>query len=568
MTANRRDGSSPKEQATHSVSTGTAKVGKCPSHLKNVPGECDRTLIRPNRGSDECELGYWHRVAHENGLRETMWLAQVLGIRSFSQLRVCPTCLQTGSQRWAQSWQTDLLPVCTIHQTWLVDECSACGTRFRFGTSNFLTCACGEPLWKAEDEPVASEVLHAINEAGATPEVLVWLGSIAMFGLSTRPQKRATLRRVSLQRSVFIAGANVVNGWPATFQALLDRDRHRPLAVGVPQLLKEAFPGLGRMIRDLASDYWRRHVRKTLTDYVADSVTSLHPICKPAKGASEFQPSRAKLAQDLKVGRRRLTRLIDTLPPEQLLVRRAGSGRRRMIVRDDHIQMLQQHLNDTISLAEVARLLGVQPDRIKALVVAGELHRNGVAFSRSEVLELSRSLVFRSGPVPEAAKAVSLNEAFKKWVRISDTSPFLAAIRTGDLAAWSKNLPARMGDLVLDASQVLAWSPPKGQMTLDWLSIPKAALALKLKQEVVYGLVRQGWIETEVHDTGRRRSCSISAGELDRFKGRYESLVHAAKRAGVPARRAYDWAVKEGLDFISGPTVDGSRQYFVRTKHQ
>jgi hypothetical protein len=541
-------------------------AGKVPCATAEAQTQLEHILIRPTRFPDECDVGYWHRVAHENGLRETKWLAHAMGLRSHARLRVCPCCLRAASPKWARSWQTSPIPVCSSHQTWLIDGCSKCGRPISFHTSNFLACACGEPLWKAVPDSVESEVSRAMEEYGASSEALLWLGSLSLNCLPSRPQKRASVRRVSVQRSFIIAGARVVNDWPAAFRLILGRDRHPPIAVGVPQLLKEAFPGLSRMIRDLACDHWRSRVHEALEGYVADSVTTEHPILKPSKKASELRPNRMKLAQDLSVGKRRLTRLIDTLPPEQLLVRRGRSGRRRIMVRGDHLQLFQQHLNDTISLTSVARLLGIQPSRVTALVVSGELHRKGTGFSRNEVLEFDRNLVARLTREAEGVKAVSLSNVFRKWVRVADTSAFLASVRSGDLAAWWDGAPARMGDLILDASQALAWRAPPCQTALDWLTIPKAATALKLKQEVVYGLVHKGWIKTENRPGGRRRSRTVSVEEIDLFKSRFEPLVEAAKRAGVPARRALEWATTEGFELITGPSVDASRQYFVRIR--
>ncbi|MDZ4104043.1 MAG: hypothetical protein U1E12_20445 [Hydrogenophaga sp.] len=322
-----------------------------PSHDFTDSDSPAKLLIRPDKQSGECSLGYWHRVAHENGLRETKLLAGTLGIRSFAQLRVCPACLREGSVHWSESWSSSFLPICPIHQVWLSDECTACGSQIKFASSNLQTCKCGEPYGQGADTPVEAEVALALNRGDAQHEVLVWLGALAHFGLTSRPQKRATVRRVSLQRNLAIAGARIVNGWPATFSELLDQVRQPPLASGVPQLVREAFPNLGRMVRDLASKAWRKRVQDALHAYVVESARSINPISTPTKGATELQPSLRMLAQDLDVSLRRLSHLIDSMPNGYLCVRRAGKGRRKLVVREEDRQMLKAHLDDSITVA-------------------------------------------------------------------------------------------------------------------------------------------------------------------------------------------------------------------------
>lgn len=523
-----------------------------------------RLLVRPKQAQGECELGYWHRVAHENGLRNSRWLGTTLGIRSLAQLRVCPACLGTDTGHWAQSWRTSHLPVCSLHQVWLVDECSACGSQINFRSSSFLRCQCGQALSAANAPALDREVLRAINEAGASSEVLLWLGSISCFGLSTRPQRRAATRQVRLLRNLFVAGAIVVNDWSTSFPVLLDRARHQPQSPGEPQLLREAFPGLSRMIRDIACDHWRSQILEALTGYVAQSLMTDCPINRSTRVSNQFQPCFNSLAQDLGIGKRRLSRLVDELPPDQLLVRRAGKGRRRLVVRADHRRLFEDHLGDSISLKEAARMLGLQPKRVELLCEAGGLRRNGGPFSKRAALGFARSLMARARLPPIGSAACTLSDAFKKWIRSADTLRFFASIETGDLVVWSNTHSSRLGEMILDERQVRAWSASIRQEALDWISIPKAAVALQLKQEVVYDLVHRGWIETVVRDMRGRRARAISQDALRHFQKQYEPLIAAAKREGVLPRHALSWALETGLEFISGPSVDGARQYFVR----
>lgn len=523
-------------------------------------------LIRPEPQTGECRVGYWHRVAHEHGLRETKLLACTLGIRSSAQLRVCPACLREGSGHWSESWTSSFLPICPIHQVWLSDECTACGSRINFASSNLQTCKCGEPFGQADGRPVEAEVALALHRGDTPHEVLVWLGALAHFGLTSRPQKRATVRRVLLQRDLAIAGARIVNGWPASFSELLGQVREPPLATGAPQLVREAFPNLSRMVRDLASKAWRNRVQDALLAYVVDSARSTNPISTPTKKATEVQPSLKMLAQDLGISLRRLSHLIDSMPEGHLCIRRAGKGRRKLVVREEDRQMLKAHLGDSITVAQAVNLLGIQPRRVAALVASGKLHASGATISQNSVHELTSSLLARVIPSGASEGTVSLREAFRKWIRAKDTGEFLTAISAGELRIHSSKESPRLGDLILRVEDARAWQPTERLQRMDWFTIPQAAIVLKLKQEVLYGLVNQGLISTQVRDTGRRASRSISSSEIRKFQAHYEPLANAARRARVLPRHAHSWALNEHLELVSGPTIDGVRQYFVRTQ--
>jgi hypothetical protein len=546
-------------------SAGLADVGRSTS--EGISPELHRQLlIRPERENDECRIGYWHRVAHENGLRETKLLAGTLGIRSSAQLRVCPACLRDGSVHWSESWTSSFLPICPIHQVWLIDECTACGSQIKFSSSNLQTCKCGEPFGQVRDAPIEVDVARALHRGDTPHEVLIWLGALAHFGLTTKPQKRAAVRRVSVQRALAIAGAKIVNRWPASFSELLDQVRQPPLAPGVPQLAREAFPNLSRMVRDLASDTWRKRVQDVMRAFVIESARSINPISTPTEKATELQPSLRMLAQELNVSLKRLSHLIDSMPNGHLCIRRAGKGRRKLIVRDEHRQMLKAHLDDSITVAQAVDLLGIQSRRVAVLVAAGKLHASGATISRSSVHELTCLVLARFRPSVASEGTVSLSEAFRKWIRAQDTCEFLAAICAGELRIHSSEKSPRLGALHFSVREVRAWRPSERHKRMDWLTIPQAATVLKLKQEVLYDLVNQGLISTQVRDTGRRASRSISSSDLRRFQEQYEPLVNAARRAGVLPRSAHSWALNEHLELVSGPSVDGARQYFVRTQ--
>lgn len=96
------------------------------------------------------------------------------------------------------------------------------------------------------------------------------------------------------------------------------------------------------------------------------------------------------------------------------------------------------------------------------------------------------------------------------------------------------------------------------------MTVPQCAVRLGLKQEVVYHLVRKGLIRTRRARSGRRQAQVVTLAMLHAFEDTYESLSCAAVRAGMDHRRGLQWARANGVALVTGPGVDGGRQYFVR----
>lgn len=90
------------------------------------------------------------------------------------------------------------------------------------------------------------------------------------------------------------------------------------------------------------------------------------------------------------------------------------------------------------------------------------------------------------------------------------------------------------------------------------ISVDQAAKRLGLKQQVVYDLVRLGLLTTiQDHLPGRR----VTQASLDEFQATYISLAEYAKSV----KRAPRWLLQTlPMQPVSGPMIDGSRQYFFR----
>jgi hypothetical protein len=90
------------------------------------------------------------------------------------------------------------------------------------------------------------------------------------------------------------------------------------------------------------------------------------------------------------------------------------------------------------------------------------------------------------------------------------------------------------------------------------ISVDEAAHRLGLKQQVAYDLVKLGLLSTIQDDLPGRR---VTQASLEEFQTTYISLVEYARLL----KRAPRWLLQTlPVQPVSGPMIDGSRQYFFR----
>jgi hypothetical protein len=90
------------------------------------------------------------------------------------------------------------------------------------------------------------------------------------------------------------------------------------------------------------------------------------------------------------------------------------------------------------------------------------------------------------------------------------------------------------------------------------MSVNEAAQQLALKQQVAYDLIQHGLLVTTESELQGRR---ITRAYIDAFQATYISLAEFSRSV----HRAPRWVLKNiHVAPISGPSIDGSRQYFFR----
>ncbi len=170
---------------------------------------------------------------------------------------------------------------------------------------------------------------------------------------------------------------------------------------------------------------------------------------------------------------------------------------------------------------------------------------NGIAYRAPEKLE---------------GGSVSVRHVLQFWrLGSGEFAALVQALRDGELlVAGQAGVTTRLGDLCVPESDVRQWLKRWREQATEDFSVDQVACQLGLKQEVAYQLVRSGLIpSTAVKGRGRR----VSADAVQGFREQYVSLAELARDAGKVPRRLLG---ELGAVPVSGPAVDGCRQYFFR----
>lgn len=520
-------------------------------------------LVRPLRLADEHAIGHWLRQAHLNGLRDPRWMLDPLAARGATTLRVCSLCLQTPNAYWRSGWLEIDRPWCSVHQVWLIDRCPACYRTLRWGRTRLLECECGQDLRELEVSELGAQVFEAL---GAVPvPVLLWLGAIARFGLLGKPLKGASNQEVAEMASLIQLGAAQTVDWPAAFFVTLDSRR-----VGAAQqtsdrleLLTTALPGLTKRLGKIRDRSWRAKVANAVGDYVGSSRPGHAPLVwKSAPGCRP--PSVVEVARSLGIGAARLAGALDGLAHGGVSIRRTAGGRFRRLVSADAAKAAKTVLDSQVAPKPAARMLGVSVSRLKQLISEGVFDLSHGMLDRLAVTALRNDLLALANERHEASDGMALEDAMRYWVPMSRTGAFLDALLSKEISCYSSHADEQSVVLTLNPSAVFSWSASELAANRSWMTIPEAATALGLKQQVVYHLVRVGLIDACVHKLKNRNAQVVTHQAILSFKRNFVPLAWAAVRAGVDHRQGLHWALTNHLELASGPTVDGGRQYLLR----
>ncbi|QAZ39572.1 hypothetical protein C1M51_09060 [Methylibium sp. Pch-M] len=389
------------------------------------------------------------------------------------------------------------------------------------------------------------------------------LGALDRHGLFGKPLKRASAASVEVERQLITAGAALMLGAPSTITDLLERVQSRIGPTSRARLVGEAFPGLLPMLRKRLDRHGREWLMSHLTSFVQASLEVDAPVVWRSRATASASGAKA-VGVSLGMRPERVGSLAVTLGVSPV-GRVTPSGRRMIVVAPSTVERLRASRADALSMTAAADRFGLSPPRMEVLAQAGHIARLGAGVSAASVAALVARVADRAEPFGEAdAPTLTVTQAMRLLVPTSRTGELIDALLVGAVAvAATSTRPAGFRDLFVgrDAARAVLGCPRKPE---GLLSIPDAAVALGLKQQVTYHLIQRGLLPSTLRRIGRRVARFVRAADVEVFKKNFRPLASLATGAGVGSRRAVAWAEAAGLELITGPSVDCSRQYFVR----
>ncbi|MEO3432314.1 TniQ family protein [Inquilinus sp. CAU 1745] len=501
--------------------------------------------------------------------------------------RACPSCLLQAPYHRAV-WDISVMTVCPDHAVRLIDRCPACRRRLGWSHGSILICRCGMDLRRAAAEKVPPAELAGVSHAhrmlgrpvraesdGNVGEPLASLGAdetlslLLHFGwfatgarLRPRPIKLSSTR-ADLHR-LLDTGYRTCLAWPSNFDKYLDALSEG--AAGRPGRY-----GLAKQFGPFIDWAWDPDGRDSLRTLLHDAVRmylARRTFIHSRSGKVDHRGDTLTLREAAHRLRRSIVRVHKVLERHGIIIVRDGRGRGAPIVVEmAAVSALRRDLDDLVGRDGARRLLGCPKD-IAAVVLdegflrpvegpAAELFGR-TSWRRSDLVALLDRLERCADAATPAAHPIPLPRALRILEsRGRKIKKELQAVIDGQFGPMAIEAGAvGLARILVDATicqKVLGWSS---------LSIPETARELRLKEQVVYGLCNAGIIRTirEPHRRGRR----ITADEIWRFRETYVTASQLGLRRGCYCGRSADHLMERDITPVSGPTVDGGRQYLFR----
>ncbi|WP_218778352.1 TniQ family protein [Caballeronia sordidicola] len=484
----------------------------------------------------------------------------------------CPHCIADADGYWRVQWQT-MDSACFQHQCWLSERCPGCDRQMTWRRARFDRCVCGYALTDVEAAPLSAEIkvllgsehppeLHELYLLSPAQRwnVASAIGALDIFGLRGKPFKKLSSKSPQRARVIMDRGAKILlfSGTCAFLHGL----RVSRVSGDVP-LVSEALPGLLNLLRKNLAPAELGWMLNLLDRYVRYAANQSSPIIWESKRTKRENGVNASSP----LPKPRAKRIVHALSAQGITsqIRRTKSGRLKVTITDSDWMEVRRREYKLVGLRRVAKEYGLSVPRLRALIQAGLVRGGNARVDRDSLTSFATSIVERASPSDASAldRPIKLTEILRFRVPLSDTREFFDRISDGSIQIyWRMSGAKSFNALLIDATNFP--STLRRNDVHATHSIVESAELLGIKDEVMYHLVNVGLVVTSIERRNRRRARVIEAGELERFSRCTETLSAACRRQDVPVRIGITWARENGLKLVSGPTIDGGRQYFVR----
>lgn len=429
-----------------------------------------------------------------------------------------------------------------------------------------------------------------------------YLGAFASSARPARAGQAARLDDLVVATTYAQAAARILGGWPMGLHALL-RDA-AAMQDNTASLARAFGPIYAVLYRRLPSPCFQ-FLRDAFENYLHDNWWGL--LCKRNRS---LQKSTIQTHPRMSLGKAAVLSRTDAATTthfvqQGLLVAHetlSPKGRRFRTVHAQMIGSLASNAAALVCLDEAAQLLALPAERVRQLLAhdqhrlalaedehcanrvlpqasAGEHTGPGSSHQAGTRWKIKRATLAAWRPAHRqvhagiTVKAASVRKAARdRHLSAFEFCTLVHAVCRGDLVAFEREAGASaLGDLMLDVAAVKRFIAAMRRPVFLTMSVDEAARMLGLKQQVVYGLVRTGLLQSHIDAAGHRSEEAkegprktrsgrrICTDDIARFRSTYVALADIARGCSQSPKA---WMQGCPLLPVCGPTLNGVRQYF------
>ncbi len=513
-----------------------------------------------------------------------------------TRMRWCPACL-AESHYMRSAWSLSVFVACPAHNSMLRESCDACGKVSTWRSGSYIQCMCGRRFSEmtmerapethttlmqwcsgngsrqlASSEQRASRRLVQPFARLSQTQLLRLLHALAphISALHTHPHGRTPgLQNLATAADYLGQCAQLMLHWPDSFRTMMTKYDERTTT---ETSIRRKYSGLYRLLyKTLAGnefDFMKREFEAHLDGHWYGAIDGRHRAFSKREWHTVLSAS--EIRRELGCSSNMIWRLISTGRLHAHILR-SPIGRRFAVADANSVSQTRAALRDVIDLHATSELLGISRRRIRILLNAGLIgeapnyHRSKWSISVHEVRRLlDLPACNRAGHSPE--ETLLLRHVLRHMCR--DNAVFLRVIESllsGAVRSFGKAAGVRgIGAYLVHKDDVRLVICDAKRLPPSTMSAQVVAQVLSIKEEVAYHLIRSGLLPHDVYRVNGRAIDLVTKDDVVKFRSTYISLVDIAKRWNISPKAALRRLSERGVDAITGPSVDRSRQYFYR----
>ena len=517
-----------------------------------------------------------------------------------SSTKLCPYCLSENSYI-KKAWETSFYTVCAKHKSLLIDRCPSCDRKISIFRKSIVKCNCGFDFRDAKASIVQGLGLHLalqvekMIQGNLFKNNLISYSSIEdlqlydfsrllfftagqLIGIcDTTGKFIAQSTKNAELHPMLLEAYSVYEKWPHNFYKFLDRLQKQSNTSVRDTGVNKDFGSFYRSLFESFSEPSFDFVRKEFIKYLENHWDGGHIKRLKFLGSnanSKKYITKVEAMRLLGVRDSCINRYIDDNILKGIT---KNAGKRKLILIDiNSATELKQKMDKGLSLKEAAFILGIGHESIVNLVVYGHLTTlkspaDGYTYwlicpeSVDNLLTMIKNKIWKSA-IDE--NVVSFNRA----IRILSSQGYTIGefihmvqndqIRPCTAIAANTGLHQYLFDKkdIENAIQRSVYAK-RG----DLLTVEEAANQTNIKYEVLSQWIDRGFIPLEKVKDGRKRLRYITKESIRIFQKDFILCSSLAKEFGTSSKRLLQVFARYGINPISGPTIDGTRQYLFRS---